>query len=196
MTGTRTHALAVGLLIAASSVLACGSLDTASRLQDTDRLVYAAVLREVWNPAWKAPPDEPRLGFVNSTLTGRPPLSGNSLGDRDRGMSTQTAVRQATENLRRRCRRQFALERLPGIPAGCPSVGLSELSPYDSFKARYPTLWGYVRVSSVGYSKDRRFAIVWMQVSWGGSFSNDLYLLSSDGASWKVEDEKHSRLQS
>ena len=193
------HTVRVGVaaLLAVVVAISCGQPGSSRFVGEDDYAVYAAIAPELFGPMMPSGGAARRLLLVTSTLTNAPPLSQGWLMN---GHQTPTAIaslREASDNLRSRSKRSFLLKRFAGLPANCPLATRAELDSVfraqegdpTVFHSRYPNIMGYACVSCVGFSKDRRSAIVWTTVDSGGTTALYHYLLSRQGRSWRVDDE-------
>ena len=149
--------------------------------------VYSALCQQL--------PAGPGYALEDSTVKDVRPLSEDELARWDPTNGPTVALREANDDLRRRTGRRARLDRFAGLAADWPLVPSAEIDSmfgsgteqWPEFHRRFPGVVGYTGFSRVGFSRDRRFALVWTgsgrEFPGGGSL---YWILAREGGGWKV----------
>ena len=185
----REWPIATIILVGVALLSSCRWPGSPRTLGPDDYAVYSAAVHEFFHNG-----DRPRQSgvrvAVGSTTRDGAPLTEAEIRDWHSAPESTAALREANNDFRARLGSHMPIRRFPDLPEDWLLIPWAEIdsarsAPYDSsharaFRLRYPNVSPYyIGFSAVGFSKDRRHALLFL----GGNFY--LFFAKQD-QEWKI----------
>ena len=160
------------LIIGASILSSCRWPGGPRALGPDDYAVYTATLHEFFHHGDPARRFGQRIAVGSTTRDGAP-LTEGEIRQWDSPPGSTVTLREANNDYRTRLGSHMPIQRFPGLPEDWLLIPWAEIdsalsAPYDSsraraFRLRYPNVSPYyIGFSAVGFSKDRRHALLFL----------------------------------